>query len=259
MTILDDILAHKLAELVNLYRVTSLSEVQRQADHARPPLDFLSSLKTGATGPALIAECKRASPSRGVLAKNIDPLVLSRWYAQNGASAISVLTDERFFHGSLDDLRSIAAAGLGLPLLRKDFILDDYQVYEARAAGADAILLIVAALDGEQLHHLHNLAYQLGMCALLEIHHQQEIETALACRPKLIGINNRDLHDFSTRLETTLELRPSIPRDILVVAESGIKTKADVHRLASAGIDAILVGEALVMAPDIPAKVRSLA
>ena len=177
---------------------------------------------------------------------------------ENGAAAISVLTDERYFHGSLEDLQLIANAGLGLPLLCKDFFLEPYQIFEARAAGADAILLIAAALEVKSLCRMQDLVIQLGMSALVEVHDRHDIEKALSCRPKLIGINNRDLHNFSTRLETCLELRDAVPREIVLVAESGIKEPCDVRRISMADIDAILVGEALITAEDIPAKVRSL-
>ena len=259
MTKLEDILANKRGEVEAQKEVISLATIQREAETSKPPLNLLAALTMGRARPALIAECKRASPSRGILAEGLDPPSLARIYAENGATAVSVVTDERFFHGSLDDLRRVAGAGLSIPVLRKDFILDEYQVFEARAAGADSVLLIVAALENEQLHSLHELARQLGMVALVEVHNLQEIETALVCKPQLIGINNRNLHDFTVKLETSLELRKAIPAEVGVVAESGIKTTEDVRRLAEAGVDAILVGEALVTAADIPAKVRSLA
>jgi indole-3-glycerol phosphate synthase len=194
-----------------------------------------------------------------VICTSFDPLTLARIYQENGASAISVLTDEHYFKGSLDYLRQIADHSLHLPLLRKDFIFNPYQVYEARAAGADAILLIAAYLQPIQLSDLHTLANELGMSALVEIHNKAELDAVMTvCHPSMVGINNRNLHDFSVTLETTLHLRPYVPVGICLVAESGIHTRADVDRLGQAGIDAVLVGEALVAAPDVAAQVRSL-
>lgn len=259
MTKLDEILAFKRSEVEAQKLTRPLAMIQREADAAKPPLDFFTALRVGSAGTALIAECKRASPSRGILAEDLDPVSLARIYAENGAAAVSVVTDERFFRGRLDDLRRVAGAGLNIPLLRKDFILDAYQVYEARAAGADAVLLIVAALENERLYTLHELVRKLGMVALVEVHDRREIEAALECKPQIVGINNRNLHDFTVRLETSLELRQAIPAEVCVVAESGIQTVEDVHRLAEAGVDAILVGEALVTAANLLAKVRSLA
>lgn len=258
-SMLDVILANKRMELETRKQSRPLSEVLRAVDRAKPPLDLVSVLQASGGGPALIAECKRASPSRGLLVDHLDPLHFAKIYAENGAAAISVLTDERYFHGSLEDLQLVASANLGLPLLCKDFFLEPYQIFEARAAGADAILLIVAALDIYQLGRMQDLVIQLGMSALVEVHDRQDIEKALSCQPKLIGINNRDLHNFSTRLETCLELREAVPQEIVLVAESGIKEPCDVRRISMAGIDAILVGEALITAEDMPAKVRSLA
>ena len=188
---------------------------------------------------------------------DFDPLRLAKIYAVNGAAAISVLTDERYFKGHLDYLRQVRLQYPDLLLLRKDFIFDPYQVYEARSAGADAVLLIVASLEAAQLAELQTLARRLGMTALVEVHTKQEMEKALACQADLIGINNRNLHTFHTSLQTTLRLCPLVPPGVMVVAESGIHNPADVGLLYQAGIDAILVGEALVTAPDIAAKVRA--
>jgi indole-3-glycerol phosphate synthase len=183
--------------------------------------------------------------------------LLACTYATNGAAALSVLTDEKFFQGSLNDL-SVARAAAGVPALRKDFIVDSYQVYEARAAGADAVLLIVAALRLDQMQELHELIHSLGMTALVEVHDEAEVEIALQIDPKLIGVNNRNLHDFSVDLQTTERLRKCIPANIALVAESGIHTANDVARVRDMGVDAILVGEALVTASDVGAKVREL-
>ena len=212
-------------------------------------------------GPSLIAELKRASPSRGMLASHLDMFEVAGIYVANGASAISVLTDEKFFLGSLQTLYALRFTHqVPLPLLRKDFIIDESQIYEARVNGADAILLIAAALtDDARFADLHALALGMGLTPLVEVHDQAETERALRLQDvRLIGINNRNLTTFEVSLETTERLRPMIPPEIAVVAESGIFSAEDVERLAKADIDAVLVGEALVTAPDIPAKVREL-
>jgi indole-3-glycerol phosphate synthase len=205
----------------------------------------------------LIAEIKRASPSRGPLRADLDPVALATVYEANGAAAVSVLTDCRFFRGSLADLRAVRAQTT-LPVLRKDFVIDPYQVYEARAAGADAILLIVAALDARQLADLYDLARELGMDALVEVHSEAELGRALSVEPAIVGVNNRDLRTFEVDLETTARLRPLVPPDVVFVAESGVRSNADVQRLAALGAHAMLVGEALVVAPDVGRAVREL-
>ncbi len=262
MTILEEIFAHKQVEVEREKSAHPLRDLRQEAEAAPPPLDFTAALRHNHPGqhPALIAEIKRSSPSRGSINAGLDPVELARIYQQNGASAISVLTDRHYFSGSLDDLRQIVRLTPRLPVLRKDFLFDPYQVYEARAAGADAVLLIAACLEASQLCDLHGLAAALGMASLVEVHCASELEMVFKIsRPPLVGINNRNLHDFSVDLETTIRLRPLIPPPTCVVAESGIHTPADVERLAAAGIDAILVGEALVSAADPAAKVRSLA
>lgn len=258
MNILDEIFAYKHEEVAACMRACSLAQVQRDAEEASPALDFIGALHNGRR-PALIAEVKRASPSRGLLVQDFDPLRLARVYQENGAAAISVLTDERYFQGHLDYLRQIAQISPRVPLLRKDFTCDPYQVYEARAAGADAMLLIAAYLDPASLRDLHALIRELGMAALVEVHTQAELDAVLPLQPALVGINNRNLKDFNLRLETTFDLLPRIPAGVCVVAESGIHTAEDCARLAAAGVDAILVGEALVVAQDVAGKVRSLA
>ncbi len=265
MTILDRIFEHKRDEIARAQRVRPLAVVRGEAE-GRPPIrDFLAALdrrtrENSASGwPALIAEVKRASPSRGDLAPDIKPTELAKIYRDHGAAAISVLTDQRFFKGALADLIEIADQLEGIPILRKDFICDPYQIYESRAAGADAVLLIVSMLDPGRLVQLYALVRELGMIALLEIHSEAELEIALQCSPRLIGINSRDLRDFSVSLETALQLRPLVPPGIGVIAESGIHTASDVVRLAQWSFDGILVGEALVTAPDIPRRVRELA
>jgi indole-3-glycerol phosphate synthase len=259
MSVLDEIFANTRLEVESRRRTRPLAQVCREAESAVPSLDFAAALRSHRPGiPALIAEVKCASPSRGLLAHDFDPLRLARIYQENGASAISVLTDERYFKGHLDYLRQIAQISPRLPLLRKDFIFDPYQVYEARSAGADAVLLIAAHLDPSALRDLHVLIRELGMTPLVEVHSRAELDSVLPCQPVLIGVNNRDLRDFTVRLETTISLRPYVPAGVCLVAESGIHTPADIARLGSAGVDAILVGEALVTAPDVAAKVREL-
>lgn len=259
MTILEEIFAYKRQELARRKQEKPLPLLRAEVEKAAPTHDFVQALRRAPGKPALIAEIKKASPSKGVLCPNFDPMSLARVYAENGAAAISVLTDEKYFQGHLGFLRQLAAASPRLPLLRKDFLYDEYQVYEARAAGADAILLIVAGLERNTLLSLHALACALGMTPLVEVHTVEELRLALECEPALIGINNRDLRDFSVSLETTFRLRPHIPDHICVVAESGIHSADDARTLAEAGIDAILVGEALVTANDVAAKVRELA
>jgi indole-3-glycerol phosphate synthase len=193
-----------------------------------------------------------------VLIEDFDPLRLAGAYRQAGAAAVSVLTDTRYFQGHLEHLRAISAAQPGLPLLRKDFICDPYQVYEARAAGASAVLLIAAHLDAGLLRSLHQLILEAGMAPLVEVHNREEFEKTLSLNPRLVGVNNRDLHDFTVRIGLTLELRPLAPAGICFVAESGIHTPQDVMRLAEAHVNAMLVGEALVTAPNVGEKVRRL-
>lgn len=254
-TILDDIIAYKRNEIAHQKAAKPQDALIDEALNAPPPRDFVGVLR--APGISLIAETKKASPSKGLLRPNYDPVVLARIYESNGASAISVLTDAHFFHGHLDDLRNIRQA-VRQPVLRKDFIIDLYQVYEARAAGADALLLILAVLDDATLHNLYALTRHLGMAALLEVHNANDLERALALHPRLIGINNRDLHTFNVSLDITATLRRQIPGRITVVAESGIHSAGDVARLAAMDIDAMLVGEALVTAHDVAGKLREL-
>jgi indole-3-glycerol phosphate synthase/phosphoribosylanthranilate isomerase len=257
MTILDEIFAHKRVEVARRKETLPLEAVQAQAASAPLPRDFVAALHGARSHPALIAEIKRASPSRGPLCPDFDPVHLAHIYQENGAAAISVLTDERFFQGSLDHLRAVRAA-VDLPLLRKDFVFDPYQVYEARAAGADALLLIAAMLDDGQMRTLHRLIGELGMAALVEVHDEAELARALRFKPRLVGVNNRDLRTFRVNIETTARLRPLVPADVTLVAESGIHTPADATRLGEIGVDAMLVGESLVTARDVAAKIREL-
>ncbi|NLF03356.1 MAG: indole-3-glycerol phosphate synthase TrpC [Anaerolineales bacterium] len=259
--ILDDIMVHKRIEVAHRSSIQSLAALMRIAIDRPPALDLVEALEQ--PGVRLIAEIKRASPSRGLLCPSLVPAEMARTYATHGASAISVLTDEHFFQGSLDDLLAVKAAlreaGAALPVLRKDFICDPYQVVEARAYDADAILLIVAALSDDTLGELLALSRALGMAALVEVHDATELRRALLHAPQVIGINNRDLRTFTVDLDTFGRLRPDIPAGIVTVAESGIHSTADVARLAEMGADAVLVGEALVTAPDVAARVRELA
>ncbi len=258
MSILTDIFSHKRSEVEQHLKKCSLTAIRRAAETARPTLDFIGKLRQPPE-PALIAEIKHASPSKGILLKDFDPLRLARIFTENGARAISILTDEQYFQGCLDDLAMVRRQFPSIPLLRKDFIFHPYQVYEARAAGADAILFIVAGLDPAQLAELHQQARELGLAALVEVHNRSELEQALLIHPELIGINNRDLQTFDTNLGVTFELCQLVPRDVTLVAESGIQTSRDVGRLVLAGVHAILVGEALVTAADIAVKTRQLA
>lgn len=262
MSLLDEIFAHKKAEVMARAQVVPLTEVRRAAQAVPAPQDFISALRKAGgrrNWPSLIAEVKKASPSKGLLCPDFDPLRLARLYIEGGAAAISVLTDEKYFQGSLDHLRQIAVLRPRPPLLRKDFLFDEYQVYEARAAGADAVLLIAAYLDSARLGELHALARSLGMAALVEVHDQADLDKALKVdHVELLGVNNRDLRTFTVSLETTFRLRPYISPGICLVAESGIHTVEDVRRLSEAGVDAILVGEALVTASDICAQIRGL-
>ena len=260
MSILAEIIAHKIEEIARL----DASALRRAAADSPAPRDFAAALsreKGIGEGLMLIAELKRASPSKGILAPHLDLFQVAEIYAQNGAAAISVLTDEKFFMGRLETLRRLRfERNSKLPLLRKDFIIDKTQLYESRANGADAILLIAAALpDDQHFADLHALALELGLTSLVEVHDETEAERALRLKDiRLIGINNRNLSTFDVSLETTERIRPMIPENITIVAESGIFTVRDVQRLANANVDAILVGEALVTSEDIGKKVREL-
>jgi indole-3-glycerol phosphate synthase len=261
-SVLDRIMAHKRTEVARQQSKIPLQALQSRLEAAPPVRDFAAALRNE-SGVALIAEVKKASPSRGVLLESFNHLELATTYMHNGASAISVLTDVRFFQGSPKFLEGIRRMpDQHVPLLRKDFLLDPYQVYEARYYGADAVLLIVAALDDPALLVLLGLTRELGMAALVEVHTEAEMQRALQAGASIIGVNNRDLHTFETNLETTEHLARLLPdgeqRPILV-SESGIHSAADVARLQACGVDAVLVGEALVTAPNIGARVRELA
>ncbi len=260
-TILTKILAHKAQEVERQRAKVPLAALEERIARAPTPRDFAAALRRP-PATALIAEVKKASPSRGVLREPFDHLELARTYVAAGAAAISVLTDVRFFQGSLKYLEAIRQLPAAPPVLRKDFIIDPYQVYEARAYGADALLLIVGALDDARLAELQALTRDLGMAALVEVHTEAELERALAAGAAVVGVNNRDLHSFHTALETTERLArmlPSGPGRSVLVSESGIFTPEHVARVRSYGADAVLVGEALVTAPDTGALARSLA
>lgn len=254
-TILDKIIHWKHGEIARHKRDRPAEVMQAEMALAPPPRDFAAALRS--PGVSLIAEVKQASPSKGLLRHDFDAVALARVYEDNGAAAISVLTDQHFFQGNLDHLRAVRQ-NVGLPVLRKDFILDPYQVYEARAAGADAILLIVAALGDGDLKALYRLVYELGMAALVEVHNEAELERALKIGPRIVGVNNRDLRTLKVDLKTTARLRPLVPAEVVLIAESGVHTRADVAQLAAIGVDAMLVGEALVRAKDVGCKVREL-
>lgn len=256
-TILDRIVEHKREELASAKSAVSLAEMRARAAATPAVRDFAAAL--GGTRIALIAEVKKASPSRGVLRADFEPVGLARQYAEAGASAISVLTDEEHFQGTLEHLRAIREALPDWPpLLRKDFLFDEYQVCEARANGADALLLITAILETPLMADLIANSESLGMAALVEVHDEAEVERALKAGGKIIGINNRDLRTFNVDLATTERLRPLIPQGQTVVAESGIFTREDMRRLEVIGVQAALIGEALVTSPDPGAKVREL-
>lgn len=266
MGVLDQIVRDKRAEVARRKGQIPRSEVEARGRRLGPAKDFraalqprpLPSVPLGARRVRLIAEIKKASPSRGVLSASFDPVALARTYADAGAAALSVLTDEKYFHGHPEHLERVRAA-VDLPLLRKDFVLDEYQLWEARALGADAALLIVAALERLELRDLLQAAKGIGLGALVEVHTAPELDQALAFDLSLIGINNRDLQTLETRLETSLELLPRVPPGPAVISESGLANRADVERVVAAGAHAVLVGEALVTAADIAAKVREMA
>lgn len=255
MTILERILEVKRAEIAAARERVALAELESRARSMPASRDFVGALR--ARKPAVIAEIKKASPSRGVLRADFDPAAIARSYAAAGAACISVLTDREFFQGSAEHLAA-ARAACALPALRKDFVVEPYQVYESRALGADCVLLIAACLPGGEMKELERVAGALGMAVLVEVHDAQELKTALELRTPLIGINNRNLKTFETRLETTLELLPRIPADRLVVTESGIRSPDDVSRLRKAGVSAFLVGEAFMRAADPGAELAKL-
>ena len=256
-SILDEIVAAKRLELVEQKKQVSQASLEAAAAAQSRPFNLSGALLSG--GVRLIAEVKKASPSRGLLSPDFDPVRLAETYVNNGAAAVSCVTDLRF-QGDLDHLAQIKRTGASqrAPVLRKDFIFDDYQVHEARAAGADGILLIVAILQLDQLKSLLETAQGLWMQCLVEVHDEDELQIAVDVGAEIIGINNRDLHTFTTDLSVTERLAPLVPRGKVIVSESGIFTRDDLRRLNQVRVNAALVGEALVTAPDVAAKVREL-
>jgi indole-3-glycerol phosphate synthase len=252
---LDKIIARKRKEVEQRKRVAPVTYLQERIAHQKPVIALAAALKGDHL--RLIAEVKQASPSRGVLSPSFDPLELAQTYAGNGAAAISVLTEEHYFMGGIEHLAAIRDV-VGLPLLRKDFIFDPYQVYESRAYGADALLLIAAILGQAQLRELVSLSHSLGLGCLVEVHNEDEVEKAVPSEGGIIGINNRDLNTFVVDIDTTRRLRPLIPREKIIVSESGIKSRTDMEKLRRWGVDAVLVGEALVTAGDVRAKLKEL-
>jgi len=253
VNVLERIVEAKRAEVAAAKR--ERPDVEALARKASATRDFVGALR--ARRPAVIAEIKRASPSRGLLRANFDPAAIARSYEKAGAACMSVLTDREFFQGAAEHL-SQARAAVALPALRKDFVIDPYQIFEARGLGADCILLIVACLEDAQMRELEKVARSLGMAVLVEAHDAAELERALALDTPLIGINNRNLRTFETRLETTLDLLPRIPEDRVVITESGILSSADVRRMRDRGVNAFLVGEAFMRADDPGTELKNL-
>lgn len=257
-TILDTIVARKHQEIAARKRTVSATDLERQIGAAGRRRGFADAIEARAgAGNAVIAEIKKASPSKGVIREDFDPETIARQYQDAGATCLSVLTDRDFFSGHEEYLRAARAAA-GLPVLRKDFTVDPYQVLETRALGADCILLIAAALSQPDLGELYGLAVAVGLDVLVEVHDAGELDRALALSPRLVGINNRDLKTFETRLDTTYELLERIPAGTRVVTESGIHSRADVAAMNAAGVRAFLVGEAFMREPDPGAALRNL-
>jgi indole-3-glycerol phosphate synthase len=261
--ILEEIVWHKETEVEQMRERLPLLELQQQVLKAAPPQDFVAALRQAATQPALIAEVKKASPSKGVIQENFDPVVIAQAYQQGGAACISVLTDRRFFQGSFEYLRQIRDA-IDLPLLCKDFVIYPYQIYLARASGADAVLLIAAILSDQDLQYFLKIAHAIGVTALIEVHTLAELDRVLALQGvKLVGINNRNLEDFSVNLQTSCELlaerRQQLQaQGILVVSESGLHTPTEICQVSQAGAAAVLVGESLVKQADPAAAIAAL-
>lgn len=254
-TVLDEILAHKREEVAHRKTIRSVADIKSQIaeqDSAEFACrGFTNALLTRhqANQPAVIAEIKRASPSKGLIREDFDPPAHARSYAQGGAACLSVLTDEKYFQGH-DNYLVAARAAVDIPVLRKDFVVDEYQIYEARALGADCVLLIVAALDIMALTNLYWCTVSVGIDALIEVHNDVELEAALSFSPKLVGINNRNLKTFATNINNTLDLLGQIPPEVMVVTESGISSKETVTQMRSQGVNGFLVGEALMRQPD---------
>jgi indole-3-glycerol phosphate synthase len=259
MTILERIMQVKRAEVARAQSDVPMAELQNRLVAAPPPRDFVGAIRARveARQPAVIAEIKRASPSKGLLRKDFSPAQIAGSYARAGAACLSVLTDREFFQGAPEFLGA-AREACALPVLRKDFVFDPYQVVESRVLGADCILLIAACLSTEEMKRLELEAHRLGMAVLVEVHDRSELDRALQLRTPLVGINNRNLHTFETRIETTLELLAHMPADRLVVTESGIAHPAEVARLMEKGVYAFLVGETFMRAEDPGSALRGL-
>lgn len=255
-SILDEIVAHKRAEVETAKRLRPTEQLRAELGAAPPVRDFVAALRAKSP-PALIAEVKKASPSGGLLRPDFDPAGIARTYEQHGAACISCLTDEAYFQGTLDDFRAIRAA-VSIPVLRKDFILDRYQVLEARTTGADCVLLIAECLDDCTLRDLYFYASELGMEALVEVYEPENLDRALKLSPPLLGINNRNLKQMVTDLDHSIRLSSQVPDECLLVSESGIHRRDDVLRLQQAGIRAMLVGETFMRSADLAAKVDEL-
>ncbi len=260
-TILDEIVAHKRLEVERAARAVPLADVEAALTRATPPRGFARALeRDGAGRTAIIAEVKKASPSRGIIRADFDPVAIARAYERGGASAVSVLTDEKYFQGRLEFLRDVRDA-ISLPVLRKDFIVSDYQIIEARAAGADAILLILAALsDDRELVRFARRAEDLGMDVLWEVHDRAELDRLLSldASPRIVGVNNRNLRTFAVSLETTRSLLPAIPTAAVKVSESGFFGRAELAEMEGWGVDAFLIGESLMRASDPELALRAL-
>lgn len=256
ISILKKIVDQKQKDIERAKSNASLGQLESKLQDAPPPRDFQAALVANAEV-SLIAEVKRASPSKGLIREDFDPVEIAKAYQANGASCISVLTDEHFFQGHLNFLREVRS-NVNIPVLRKDFVLDPYQVVEARTAGADAVLLIAECLDASTLKCLHDQIVELGMTPLVELYEEKNIQAVLESGAQLIGINNRDLRTFETDLQHTVQLRKKLPKEKTIVGESGIFSNDDVQVLANAGIDAMLVGESLMRSEDIGAAVRLL-
>src|SRR5258706_9365890 len=257
--VLDRILEVKKAEIAAAKAAVAPALMERRAREAPAPRDFVGAMRShiAAGRAAVIAEIKRASPSKGLLRADFDPAAIAKSYAAAGASCMSVLTDKQFFQGAAEHLVA-ARAACALPVLRKDFCIEPYQVFEARAMGADCILLIAACLAPTEMASLESLAHELGMAVLVEVHDAAELQAVLGLRTPLIGVNNRDLRTFETRLETTIALRTKVPADRILVTESGIATRDEVNRLRQSGVQAFLVGEAFMRSKDPGAALSDL-
>ncbi len=256
MNVLDEIVEYKRGEITAAKQRVAPEALQAQLEDAPPVRDFCAALSTTAAM-HVIAEVKKASPSAGLIRADFDPVAIARTYEQHGAACISVLTDEHFFQGHLDYLRAVRRV-VGIPVLRKDFILDRYQVLEARVAGADCILLIAECLDAHTLADLYDYAESLGMSCLVELYEPENLDRVLAIHPKIVGVNNRNLRTFETDLEHSLTLRRRIEPEVIFVSESGIRRREDVARLEHSGVNAILVGETLMRAEDIGDALQEL-